>query len=147
MKHLNDRKGNVGLREMWFLSIGSVSKRAGENTLMLVLEDDMSVSLDYFQWLLAVVDAYGRSPCCRDANLMGFSLSPIHVEEMRKPFKRCDASAVIRDVRNAYLSTVPGSWGAAYWSYKWNEFAEFVNVQIKPPYYDVQAEHLEPSQK
>jgi hypothetical protein len=147
VKHLNDRKENVGLREMWFSSIGSVSKMAGENTLMLVFEDDMSVSLDYFQWLLAVVDAYGRNPLCRDANLMGFSLSPIRVEEMRKPFKRWDASTVIQDGRNAYLSTVPSSWGAAYWSDKWNEFAEFVDVRMKPPYYDVQAEHLEPDQK
>ena len=147
VKHLNDRKENVGLREMWFSSIGSVSKMAGENTLMLVLEDDMSVSLDYFQWLLAVVDAYGCNPRCRDANLMGFSLSPIRMEELRKPFTRWNASAVIQDGRNAYLSTVPGSWGAAYWSDKWNEFTEFVDVRVKPPYYDVQAEQLEPGQK
>ena len=147
VKRLNDRKDNVGLREMWFSSIGSASKMAGENTLMLVFEDDMSVSLDYFQWLLAVVDAYGRNPRCRDANLMGFSLSPIRMEESRKPFTRWNASAVIQDGRNAYLSTVPGSWGAAYWSDKWNEFTEFVDVRVKPPYYDVQAEQLEPGQK
>jgi hypothetical protein len=147
VKLINDRKENVGLREMWLSSIGSASKIAGGNTLMIVFEDDMSISVDYFQWLLAVVDAYGRNPHCRDANLMGFSLSPIRVEEMRKPFKRWNASAVIQDGRNAYLSTVPGSWGAAYWSDKWNEFAEFIDVRMKPPYYDVQAEHLEPSQK
>jgi hypothetical protein len=69
---------------------------------------------------------------------MGFSLSPIHVEELRKPFRRWDASAVIQDGRNDYLSTVPGSWGTAYWSNKWNEFTEFVDVWVKPPYYDVQ---------
>ncbi len=81
---------------------------------MIIFEDDMSVSLDYFQWLLAVVDAYGRNPRCRDANLMGFSLSPIRVNKMRKPFKRWDARAVIRNGRNCYLSTTPGSWGTAY---------------------------------
>jgi hypothetical protein len=38
---------------------------------------------------------------------------------------------VKQDGRNAYLSTMPSSWGAAYWSDKWNEFAEFVDVRIK----------------
>ncbi|KAL3773669.1 hypothetical protein ACHAW5_000685 [Stephanodiscus triporus] len=148
IKHVNKRNGNnVGLREMWLFSIGSASKMAGDNTLMVVFEDDMSVSLDYFQWLLAVVNAYGRNPHCRDANLMGFSLSPIRLEEMRKPFRRWNASAVIRDGKNAYLSIVPSSWGAAYWSDKWNEFSAFVDVRMKPPYYDVQAEILKPGQK
>lgn len=141
-KYVNSREENVGLREMWLSSIGAISKVSGDNALMIVFEDDMTVSLDYFQWILAVVDAYGRSPHCRDTNLMGFSLSPIRVDEMKKPFRRWDARNVIRNGSLAYLSVVPSSWGAAYWSDKWNDFAEFTNVRMKSPYYNVEAEHI-----
>jgi len=139
-KQLDIRPKNVGLREMWLSSLGSAAKSAGENTLMIIFEDDMSTSSDYFQWILSVVDAYGRNKGCRDSNLVGFSLSPIRVDEMTKPpFKRWDARQTIgKDL--AYLSIVPSSWGAAYWSDRWNEFMEFVNVRVEPPYYDMNAE-------
>mmetsp|Transcript_33884 Transcript_33884/g.71254 ORF Transcript_33884/g.71254 Transcript_33884/m.71254 type:complete len:421 (+) Transcript_33884:34-1296(+) len=139
-KQLDVQPKNVGLREMWLSSLGSAAKSAGENTLMIIFEDDMSTSSIYFQWILSVVDAYGRNKRCRDSKLMGFSLSPIRVDEMTKPpFKRWDATQIIgRDL--AYLSVVPSSWGAAYWSDRWNEFMEFVNVRVEPPYYDMNAE-------
>lgn len=139
-KNLDIRLDNVGLREMWLSSIGSAAKTAGNNTLMVIFEDDMVVSLRYFQWLLAAVDAYGRNPDCRNPSLMGFSLSPIRKNEMEYPFARWDARAEIRAI--SYLSVLPSSWGVAYWSDRWNEFSKFVNSRMQQPYYNMQNEKL-----
>jgi hypothetical protein len=84
-KHVDIRKSNVGLREMWLTSLRGSAKK-GNNTLMVVLEDDMVLSPLYFQWLLQMVDYYARNPDCRDSNLVGFSLSPIIRQNMYKPF-------------------------------------------------------------
>ena len=141
-KHLDQRSENVGTREMWFSSLGSAAKAAGDNTLLITFEDDMAVSPDYFQWILAVIDKYGRNINCRDANLMGFSLSPIRVEEMTKPFKRWNATREVGSQRTAFLSILPSSWGAAYWSDRWTEFADFATIRMKPQYYDMSSESL-----
>jgi hypothetical protein len=141
-KHLDRRDDNVGAREMWFSSLGSAAEAAGDNTLMITFEDDTAVSPGYFQWILAAVDKYGRNIHCRDANLMGFSLSPIRVEEMTKPFKRWDATREVGSQRTAFLSVLPSSWGAAYWSDRWKQFADFATVRMKPQYYDTQPESL-----
>lgn len=145
-KFVNRQPKNIGLRSMWLDSIGSAAHQAGNNTLLLVFEDDMRVSLSYFQWLLAVIDAYGRNPRCRDSNLMGFSLSPIRLEEMKTPFKRWNAREAMgnrydNDNRHiAYLASLPSSWGAAYWSDRWKEFDTFVRLRMQPPYYNITAE-------
>jgi len=137
-----------GLRNMWLTSLGSAAYEAGDNTLMVVLEDDIRVSKDYFKGLLTLVDKYGRNPECRDSNLMGFSLSPIRLEELRKPFTRWNAQSALGPRSKlpkphlAYLSVVPSSWGAAYWSDRWSEFDKFCDVRAKPPYYDHQAEAI-----
>ena len=141
-KIIDERSLNVGLREMWLSSIGAAAKAAGDNSIMVVFEDDMIVSLDYFQWILATIDAYGRNIHCRDSNLMGFSLSPIRLEELRKPFTRWNCRVALGYNHTTYLSVVPSSWGAVYWSDRWNEFSDFVHLRMKSPYYDIQSEML-----
>mmetsp|Transcript_33371 Transcript_33371/g.61466 ORF Transcript_33371/g.61466 Transcript_33371/m.61466 type:complete len:415 (+) Transcript_33371:101-1345(+) len=139
-KHIDIREDNVGLREMWLSSLGDAAKAAGDNTLMLMFEDDTSVSSIYFQWILAAIDSYGRNRRCRDSNLMGFSLSPIRVEELSPPpFIPWNSKDVVGS-SFAYLSVVPSSWGVAYWSDRWNEFSDFVDVRLKPPYYNTEEE-------
>jgi len=147
-KILDIRTDNIGLRGIWLTSLEEASREAGDNTLMVVLEDDIRVSQHYFQGLLAMIDAYGRNRECRDKNLMGFSLSPIKLEELRKPFKRWYAAKALGERSNkanrhiAYLSVVPSSWGVAYWSDRWQEFADFADHRIKPPFFDHQAEAI-----
>lgn len=146
-KNIDKRELNVGLREMWISSIGAAAKAAGNNTLLIIYEDDMIVSLGYFQWILAVIDAYGRNNRCRDSSLMGFSLSPIRLEELSKPFTRWNSCAALGYKHTAFLSVVPSSWGAAYWSDRWNEFSEFVEMRMQPPYYNAQEEILGEGEK
>mmetsp|Transcript_17764 Transcript_17764/g.32082 ORF Transcript_17764/g.32082 Transcript_17764/m.32082 type:complete len:423 (-) Transcript_17764:27-1295(-) len=139
-KHIDSREDNVGLRKMWLSSLGDAAKVAGDNTLMLMFEDDTSVSSIYFQWILAAIDSYGRNNRCRDSHLMGFSLSPIRVEELSAPpFLPWDSRDSIGS-SFAYLSVIPSSWGVAYWSDRWNEFSEFVDVRLKPTYYNTEEE-------
>jgi hypothetical protein len=145
-QHIDIKENNVGLRSMWLDSLGAAARKAGDNSLLVTFEDDMRVSSGYFQWLLAVIDAYGRNPDCRDSNLVGFSLSPILFQEMKKPFKKWDARSMLQerysnDNRHiAYLSAVPSSWGAAYWSNQWNQFDQFVRLRMQPAFYDTAAE-------
>ena len=142
MKTLDVREQNVGLREMWLSSLGNAAREAGENTLMIVFEDDTSVSPSYFQWIIAVVDAYARNRKCRDANLMGYSLSPMRVNDLdpKGVFPRWNAGTEIGYDRVAYLTTVPSSWGGAYWSDRWREFDEFVKVRMQPEYFSLEEE-------
>jgi len=138
-KRVDKRRKNVGLRDMWLSSLGAAAKAAGENTLMIVFEDNMIVSSSYFQWILAAIHAYGKSTNCRNVNLMGFSLSPITADDLSTPPKPWNPK--FSGVSSyAYLSAMPSSWGAAYWSDRWIEFSEFVDVRMKPPYYNLHAE-------
>ena len=68
--HLDIRTKNVGLREMWLGSLRKAAIAAGRNSLMIVFEDDMRVSIFWFQWLLRMVWRYGRNPTCRSKRLM-----------------------------------------------------------------------------
>jgi len=147
-QYIKKQKENIGLRRMWLDSLGQVAREAGNNTLLVVFEDDTRVSLEYFQWLLALIDTYGRNHRCRDSNLVGFSLSPLLLQEMALPFKRWDAREAMGERNNndhrhlVYLSAVPSSWGAAYWSDQWKEFDKFVRLRMQPPFYDIEAENV-----
>jgi len=147
-QHVEVQQENVGLRTMWLDSLGLAARKAGNNTLLVVFEDDVRVAPTYFQWLLATVDTYARTPQCRDSNLVGFSLSPILLSEMSKPFKKWDARQAMGERSNdkhrhlAYLSVVPSSWGGAYWSDQWNDFDKFVRHRMQPPFFDMEAEKV-----
>lgn len=145
---------NRGLRSMWLETIGAAAAKAADEseitttTVLLVLEDDVMVSPAYFQWTRAVLQQYARHPSCRDADLVGFSLSPLKMQEGRKPFRRWDAQEAL-GVRNnnlhrhlAYLSNVPSSWGAAYFADQWRHFDAFVQERMRPPHYNVSEELL-----
>merc|ERR1740117_1058190 len=104
-------------------SITNAAREAGNNTLLIVFEDDMRVSSVYFQYLLRLIREYGKNQMCRNSSLMGFSLSPVRLMEMRagQPFERWRAKSVIPEDKawNVYLSSLPSSWGGAYWSDRW----------------------------
>ena len=131
------RAGRLGLRRMWMDAVTAASAAAGPNALMVVFEDDLRVSALYFQWLLAAVARYGRAMACRDAALVGFSLSPLKVDELARANTRWRArDGLARPGAGAFLSQVPSSWGAAYWSDRWLEFAAFARVRQAPPYFN-----------
>lgn len=137
---------NRGLRSMWLTEVGRAAAAAADTTLLLVLEDDMRVAPTYMQWILAVTQRYARTPACRDTDLVGFSLSPLKLEEYRKPFTRWDAQEAL-GVRNnnlhrhlAYLAAVPSSWGAVYFADQWRDFDRFVQVRMRAPFYNVTEE-------
>lgn len=141
--HLDLRSSNVGLREMWLSSLMATASKASPNSLMVVFEDDMRISIFWFQWLIRMIWKYGRNGRCRNAKLMGFSLSPIRWMEMRKPATRWRARAALPSSsldNNAYLSVTPSSWGASYWADRWVEFDRFVRFRIQPPFYDLEEE-------
>ena len=93
-----------------------------------------------------MIKEYGRNANCRDANLMGFSLSPIRLNELTAPpFARWNATNALKGRftkhrQREYLSVVPSSWGVAYWSDRWREFSFFVDVRAKAPFYSVPLE-------
>ena len=101
----------------------------------------MRVSPLYFRWLLNMIRKYGKNRNCRDAGLLGISLSPVKVEEMHKPFSEWHAPDVVKG--SVYLSLVPSSWGSAYWSDRWSEFAEFVELRMQAPFYNITVEAME----
>jgi len=160
-KHVREQPTRVGLRSMWLDSLGTAAAQAGNNTLMVMFEDDIIVSPVYFQWLLRQIDHYAPSPRCRDSSLIGFSLSPLVYQEMFKPFNVWNATKEMQDkpargrrgkgnkhkpsgpIDTAYLSAFPSSWGSAYWSDHWNDFNQFVRLRQQPPFFDEEAENVE----
>lgn len=140
-KLLDIQVENQGLRRMWLQSLGAAAAAAGPDSLLVVFEDDMRVSPLYFRWLLNMIRKYGRNRNCRNAGLLGISLSPVKVEEMHKPFSEWHAPDVVKG--SVYLSLVPSSWGSAYWSDRWSEFAEFVELRMQAPFYNITVEAME----
>jgi len=145
-KILDMKETKYGLRGMWLDSLGKASAKATNNTLLLTFEDDVIVSPSYFQWLLIVVDKYSRNPDCRDSNLVGFSFSPLIYQEMYLPFHPWRVEEFMGDTKSAvYLSSVPSSWGAAYWADHWKQFDAFVNVRLSTPFYNTSWEENQTS--
>lgn len=147
-KNIVPRTSNMGLRQMWFSSLNPASREAGNNSIFLCFEDDMRVSPFYFQWLLLVMARYGNGTANRNTQLMGFSLSPLKMEELKKPFTRFNAQIAESmkktndDGYMAYLSVVPSSWGVAFWSDQWSMFAAFAEIRMRSSYYNYTAEKL-----
>jgi len=138
------REERVGARDMWMSSITAAAREAGNNTLMLVFEDDMRVSAVYFQFLLRLIREYGRNQACRNSRLFGFSLSSVRLMEMRADlsFERWRAKLALPGTKqwHTYLATLPSTWGGAYWSDRWLEFADFFAVRSREPYYHMLAD-------
>ena len=140
-KIVDKKDKRLGLREMWLSSLGIASSKAGNNTLLVALEDDVIVSRSYFQWLLTVIDKYARNLRCRDSRLVGFSLSPVVYQEMFYPYHSWNVQNLMGDLQHgAYLFAVPSSWGAAYWSDHWQEFDKFARIRMSQPFYDLSRE-------
>jgi len=88
------------------------------------------VSPYYYQWLIAVssnIDLF-------DPQLVGISLSPIKVEELRKPFSRFHAYKHLKQTDSVYQTPVPSSWGGCYNSNYAGEFYDFAVERLK--FYD-----------
>ena len=125
-----------GLRSMWLHILGrGFPKVEGEqDTLILVLEDDMRISPNYYLWLHAVAGKYwgggDNNQIEQNKDVIGFSLSPLRMEELKHPFKRFVAHQV-GDDDSIYLANVPSSWGSAYWSSSLPDFIAFTEERLQ----------------
>jgi hypothetical protein len=136
----SDARGNRGLKGSWL----AAWPEPRPNDLMIAFEDDMVVSPQYFQWLLAVLRTYRLQEPGRDPSLLGISLSPVRLDEISTPcthpFRHWMTHENIPAQFPIYLHALPSSWGAAYFGDKWAAFLSFMRVRHAPPFY-----HADPS--
>lgn len=118
-----------GLREMWFGIFEGVQQRGVKETMVLVLEDDMVVAPLFLVWLNNVVQRYFPTPGGRDQAVVGVSLSPVRVMEMKKPFVRWHGVKHTKD--SVYLTNLPSSWGPAYWSDSVSDFVPYARERMR----------------
>ena len=74
----------------------------------------MRISDQYFEWLTHLHKEYDLFDGTFGESAIGISLSPIKMEELRKPFSRFHASKHLSHKDSLYLAGVPSSWGGAY---------------------------------
>jgi hypothetical protein len=131
-KHVLVSNISNGLRNMWT----SIYPH-NDNEVLIIFEDDMRVSPFFLNWTVHMLIEYGgnqRRP--RDPSLIGFSLSPIFLDEISHPFKKWNASKFMPDHEHLYLHTVPSSWGGVYFADRWKEFLLYFRVRIQLPYFN-----------
>ena len=107
----------------------------------MIFEDDIRVSPFFLDWTLHLLKEYGgneKRP--RDPSLIGFSLSPIQLDEISHPFVRWNASKFMSGDGDLYLHTVPSSWGGIYFADRWKEFLLFFRVRVQLPYFNTTEE-------
>ena len=123
-----------GLREMWFSVWDFMHERylAHGDAAVLVLEDDMTVSPVYAEWLESAFDKI------RDSSfVLGASLSPIRVIEVARPFVRWNGNKEVTG--RTYLSAMPSSWGGAFWNSISGPFMRYARARMKYHDYEVEA--------
>ena len=123
-----------GLREMWFSVWDFMHERylAHGDAAALVLEDDMTVSPAYAEWLQSAFDRIRES-----TYVLGASLSPIRVIEVSKPFARWNGNREVAG--RTYLSAMPSSWGGAYWNSMAGPFMRYARARMKYHNYEAEA--------
>ena len=123
-----------GLREMWFSVWDFMHERylAHGDAAALVLEDDMTVSPAYAEWLQSAFDRIRES-----TYVLGASLSPIRVIEVSKPFARWNGNREVAG--RTYLAAMPSSWGGAYWNSMAGPFMRYARARMKYHNYEAEA--------
>jgi hypothetical protein len=123
-----------GLREMWFSVWDFMHERylAHGDAAALVLEDDMTVSPVYAEWLESAFDRIRES-----SYVLGASLSPIRVVETSRPFARWNGTREVAG--RTYLAAMPSSWGGAYWNSMSGPFMRYARERMKYHNYEAEA--------
>ncbi len=112
----------------WWDTLAKEAQKAGNNTLLISISDQINLSAFYFQFLQQILYKYARQPRCRDSNLFGISLSPV------------DSKRENRLHHAAFLSSYyyPSTDTMAYWSDQFMSFYRFVilrrRTQVSSPF-------------
>jgi len=124
---------------MWFDVWAGIHRRhiARGDALAVVLEDDVALSPAWADYVDVTVEAHWSGQRMAHPKVIGFSLSPIRLNEMQKPFVRWDGPKMYSS--EAYLCAVPSSWGGAYWSRLAGPFVRFIQFRMKYHYYSAES--------
>jgi len=135
-KHVMHSTVASGLRGMW-----TSIRPQNEKEVMIIFEDDLRVSPFYFAWTMHLLRAYGgNGPKIRDPSLLGFSLSPLKMDEISYPFVDWYVLKNTKKNVHLYLHSVPSSWGSVFFADRWNEFLKFYSKRMEPQFYNTSDE-------
>ena len=113
-----------------------------ERDALIVLKDDMRVSPFFFDWAMHLLRRYGGrhgadgSAKLRDPSLLGFSLTPMRLNEISHPAVPWNASRLLPPDARLYLHAVPSASGGVFFADRWAEFLGFLKKRLEPPYYN-----------
>ncbi len=114
-KNILTHKVNLGLRKH-ILSCGDLVKH---HDAIIVLEDDLFVSPQYYQYSQAAYNFFKN-----DDRIAGISLYNYRYNE----FARCSFEPITDGFDN-YFMQVPSSWGQMWLKSHWNSFTEYLKVE------------------
>lgn len=114
-----------GLAQTW-LSLGTT---CSEGSLLAVFEDDVRLSPYWFNWTMNIYDKY-LSPIQRSQSdiadsIIGISLSPIRVKEMRYPYEPWDSTRKVNLSDSVFLHNLPSSWAPVFVCKEWRNFLPY----------------------
>mmetsp|Transcript_3597 Transcript_3597/g.7328 ORF Transcript_3597/g.7328 Transcript_3597/m.7328 type:complete len:748 (+) Transcript_3597:5551-7794(+) len=114
-----------GLAKSW-LSLGT---GCSEGSLLAVFEDDLRLSPYWFQWTLDIYEKY-LSPTQRSlsevsSNIIGLSLTPIRVKEMKYPYEPWDSTRKLNMSHSVFLHNLPSSWAPVMVCKEWQNFLPY----------------------
>ncbi len=113
-KKLIVHKKNLGLRKH-ILTCGDIALK---NDGVIILEDDLLVAKDYYDYALQALKYYSN-----DTNIAGIALYSYHYNEIAgMPFQ------ALNDGYDNYFMQVPCSWGQVWSSTQWESFKTFYNT-------------------
>ncbi|KAI8112060.1 hypothetical protein M9434_003384 [Picochlorum sp. BPE23] len=114
-----------GLAQTW-LSLG---KTCPAGSLLAVFEDDVRLSPYWFNWTKDVHQRYlASSQRVRSeiaSNIIGISLTPIRVKEMRYPYEPWDSTRKVNLSHSVFLHNLPSSWGPVLVCNEWRNFLPY----------------------
>jgi len=144
-KYIDTKDSNEGLKSAWLTAWPAPNP----DDIMIAFEDDIEVSLLYFQFLIKVLNEYHLwRAAMRDPRLLGLCLSPVPFDEIteQKAERLWSSSQNIPLEFPVYLHALPCSWGAVYFGDQWRQFLSFHSVRGSPPFYEHEkgAEHDDP---
>ncbi|KAI8100254.1 hypothetical protein M9434_007215 [Picochlorum sp. BPE23] len=114
-----------GLAQTW-LSLG---KTCPAGSLLAVFEDDVRLSPYWFNWTKDVHQRYlASSQRVRSeiaSNIIGISLCPIRVREMRYPYELWDSTRKVNLSHSVFLHNLPSSWAPVLLCDEWRKFLPY----------------------
>lgn len=99
-----------------------------DNEIVVFLEDDVEVSMHFFEWIEANLAALNKVPHHIRHSVIGISLYTPRIIETVNPKIPIKFDRFVR--KNLFLYQLPCSWGAAYFAKPWKEYRDFMRHRI-----------------